>query len=147
MIKHQIKSDTKYSVAYETYFKMRIGDQDISRAPHFICRSCRTSLVCWLRGSRKSMQFALPRIQREPTNHLFDCYFCLVNISKAKCTKGRKNVEYPNIPSSIAPVSHSSEFPIPNPPSKMHANQDIDNSRNNEDMSRLNSLISQLKVN
>ena len=41
----------------------------------------------------------------------------MVDISKyKKKTKGRKKVVYPSIPSSIAPVNHSPELPIPQPP-------------------------------
>ena len=27
------------------------------------------------------MPFAIPRIWREPTNHLTDCYFCMADVS------------------------------------------------------------------
>ena len=69
-----------------------------------------------MRGSRKCMPFAIPRIWREPTNHHDSCYFCMVDISKYKKTKDRKKIVYPSIPSSIAPVNHGPELPIPQPP-------------------------------
>ena len=69
-----------------------------------------------MRGSCKCMPFAIPRIWREPTNHHDDCYFCMVDISKYKKTKNSKKIVYPNIPSSIAPVNHGPELPIPQPP-------------------------------
>ena len=34
-----------------------------------------------MRGSRKCMPFAIPRIWREPTNHHDNCYFCMADIS------------------------------------------------------------------
>ena len=69
-----------------------------------------------MRGSRKCMPFAIPRIWREPTNHNDDCHFCMADISKYKKTKDRKKIVYPSIPSSIAPVNHDLELPIPQPP-------------------------------
>ena len=40
----------------------------------------------------------------------------MVDISKYKKTKNRKKVVYPSILSSIAPVNHGPELPIPQPP-------------------------------
>ena len=68
-----------------------------------------------MRGSRKCMPFAIPRIWREPTNY-HDCYFCMADISKYKKTKDKKKVVYPSIPSSILPVNHGPELPILQPP-------------------------------
>ena len=65
-----------------------------------------------MRGSRECMPFAITRIWRKPTNHHDNCYFCMVDISKYKKTKDRKKVVY----SSIAPVNHGAELPIPQPP-------------------------------
>ena len=119
-MKHKIIPKTKFFKAYEAYFGMKMGDQDKSWAPHFCCGSCRSTLKGWMRGSRKCMPFAIPRIWREPTNHHDNCYFCMVDISKYKKTKDRKKVVYPSIPSSIAPVNHGAELPIPQP-STTHA--------------------------
>ena len=69
-----------------------------------------------MRGSRKCMSFAIPRIWREPITHHDDCYFCMVDISTYKKTKDRKTIVYPSIPSSIAPVNYIPELPIPQPP-------------------------------
>ena len=115
-MKHKIIPETKFFEAYEAYFGMKMGDQDKSWAPHFCCGSCRSTLEGWMRGSRKCMPFAIPRIWREPTNHHDDCYFCMVDISKYKKTKDRKKIVYPSIPSSIAPANHCAELPIPQPP-------------------------------
>ena len=114
--KHKVIPETKFFIAYEAYFGMKMGDQDKSWAPHFCCGSCRSTLEGWMRGSRKCMPFAIPRIWREPTNHHDDCYFCMVDISTYKKTKDRKKIVYPSIPSSIAPVNHGPELPIPQPP-------------------------------
>jgi len=85
----------KYCVAYKAY-SGPIGDQDKSGAPRVICGCCRSSLEGWLRGSRKSMPFAVPRIWREPTNHSDNCYFCMVDISRYKKPSDKKSIVYPN---------------------------------------------------
>ena len=63
---------------------MTMSHQDKSWAPHFCCGSCRSTLEGWMRGSRKCMQFTVPRIWRGPTNDHDHCYFCIVEISKYK---------------------------------------------------------------
>ena len=69
-----------------------------------------------MRGSRKCMPFAIPRIWREPTSHHDDCHFYMVDISRYKKTKNRKKIVYASIPSSIAPVNHGPELLVPQPP-------------------------------
>ena len=115
-VKHKTIPETKFFKSYEAYFGMKMGNQDKSWAPQFCCGSCRSTLEGWMRGSRKCMPFAIPRIWREPTNHHDNCYFCMVDISKYKKTKDRKKIVYPSIPLSIAPVNHGAELPIPQPP-------------------------------
>jgi hypothetical protein len=115
-VKHKIVQGTKFFSAYELYFGMPMGDQDKLWAPHYICGSCRSTLEAWLRGTRKCMPFAIPRIWREPRNHHDDCYFCFFYISKFKGNKQHKSIEYPSVPSSISPMPHSEELPIPKPP-------------------------------
>jgi hypothetical protein len=107
---------TKFCIAYQAYFGVAVGDQDKSWAPHVCCGNCRSTLEGWLRGTRKSMPFAIPRIWREPTNHHDDCYYCIVDISKYKKPKDRLNLVYPSLASSVAPVSHSTDLPVPAPP-------------------------------
>ena len=94
---------------------MAVGDQDKLWAPHYSCGSCRSTLDGWLRGIQNSIPFAIPRIWRKPMNHHLDCYFCMVDISKYKKSKDRLTVVYPRMPSSIGPVSHSDELPVPTP--------------------------------
>ena len=62
------------------------------------------------------MAFAIARIWREPTNHLNDCYFCMVDVSHYRKSKDKRSIVYPSIPSSIAPVPHCEDLPIPEPP-------------------------------
>lgn len=132
--KHTIVPGSKCFIAYEAYFGMPMGDQDKPWAPHVCCGSCRSTLEGWLRGSRKCMPFAIPRIWREPTNHHDDCYFCIVDISKYKKGKDRRTaIVYPNIPSSIAPVPHCEDLPIPTPTS-LTVISDTDESEDIEDV-------------
>ena len=95
---------------------MNMGNQDKSWTPLFCCGSCTSTLEGWVRGSRKCMPFAIPRIWREPANYHDNCYFCMVDISKYKKTKDRKKIVYPSILSSIAPVNYGPELPIRQPP-------------------------------
>ena len=48
-------------------------------------------------------------------NHHFDCYFCMVDISKNKKPKDRLTLVYPNMLSPIGPIPHSDELPVPTP--------------------------------
>ena len=66
--------------AYAAYFKMKIGDEDKSWAPHIVCRSCVENLRRWTKGTLKCLAFGIPMIWREPRNHEEDCYFCITNI-------------------------------------------------------------------
>ncbi|MGH0136926.1 UNVERIFIED_CONTAM: hypothetical protein FKN15_008500 [Acipenser sinensis] len=61
------------------------------------------------------MKFAIPRIWREPTDHSSNCYFCMVDPSKRRTGKNAPAITYPDLPSSIAPVPHCHELPVPTP--------------------------------
>lgn len=103
--------------AYNLYFGCKIGDQDKSWAPHICCNYCGTALEQWLNGKKPSMRFAVPMIWREPTDHVSNCYFCMVPpIEKGLNKKKKLSVHYPNIPSAIRPVPHGEELPIPKAP-------------------------------
>ncbi|XP_076335173.1 uncharacterized protein LOC143238649 [Tachypleus tridentatus] len=64
------------------------------------------------------MKFAIPRIWRELTDYSRCYYFCMVDPSKCRAGKNASAVMYPNLPSSIAPVPHCPEFPVPSPPER-----------------------------
>jgi hypothetical protein len=40
----------------------------------------------------------------------------MIDITKYKNIKNSRNLKYPSIPSSMAPIPHSDDVPIPNPP-------------------------------
>ena len=96
---------------YFTYFGVRVGDQDKQWAPHIACKTCVEHLHQWINGKRRSLQFDVPMIWREPKNHHDDCYFCMINI-KGINHNNRKWI-YPNLKSARWPVPHSDKVPIP----------------------------------
>lgn len=98
--------------AYLAYFKVRIGDQDKSWAPHKVCKQCVESLRMWTKGTRGKLPFGIPMIWREPKDHLSDCYFCIVKTSGYN-KKNKCKIQYPSLPSAIRPVPHSAEIPVP----------------------------------
>ena len=103
--------------AYYLYFGCKLGDQDKSWAPHICCTSCTAGLSNWLHGKRQAMPFAVPMIWREPTDHVNNCYFCLVPPVDHGITKKRAQaLQYPNIPSALRPVAHGEGLPVPEPP-------------------------------
>src|SRR5215469_10554417 len=51
-------------------------------------------------------------VWREQTNHLEDCYFCLVNV-KGFNKKNKQYLQYPIIPSAIRPAAYSEDTPVP----------------------------------
>jgi hypothetical protein len=83
-VKRNIVPGTKLCTVYKVYFGVPVGDQDKFWAPHVCCGSCRSTLEGWLRGARKCMPFAIPRIWRQPTSHHNDCNFCMIDITKYK---------------------------------------------------------------
>lgn len=103
--------------AYQFYFGCKIGDQDKAWAPHIICNTCASNLRNWINGKRRSMPFAVPMIWREPSDHIKDCYFCMVSpIKKGISRKKKRTLIYPNISSAMRPVAHGEGLPVPNPP-------------------------------
>ena len=105
--KHCLSNCIRAAEAYLHYFGMPVGDQNKRWAPHVICDYCRRTLEGWLRGEKRAMRFVIPRIWCEPSNYYIDCYFCMVDPTKRRKGKNAPPIEYPNIPSSIAPVPHN----------------------------------------
>ena len=105
--KHALDASIRAKEAYLAYFEMPVGDQDKRWAPHVICEYCRRTLEGWLRGEKRFMRFAIPRIWREPSDHHTDCYFCTVDPTKRRKGKNAPPIEYPDIPLFITPVPHN----------------------------------------
>ena len=98
--------------AYFTYFGVRVGDQDKQWAPHIACKTYVEHLHQWINGKRRSLQFGVPTVWREPKNHHDDCYFCMVNIMGINRNNRRKWI-YSDLESVRRPVPHSDEVSIP----------------------------------
>ena len=90
---------------------MQLGDQDKEWSPHIVCQKCFMNLHNWSRNKLKSLPFGIPMIWREPTNHIDDCYFCIVKTVGFN-QKNKSRIQYPSIPSAIRRVPHSDEIPI-----------------------------------
>lgn len=105
--------EMKFCTLYKAYFGVLVRDQDKLWAPYVCCGSCQSVLERLLCGTRKCMPFAIPQIWRDPTKHHNDCYFCMIDLRKYNNIKNRRNLKYLSIPSSIAPVPHSDDLPIP----------------------------------
>ncbi|GBN57739.1 hypothetical protein AVEN_255025-1 [Araneus ventricosus] len=103
---------------YFAYFKLKLGDQDKSWAPHKVCRRSEEDLRLRFKGKRNSFRVGIPMMWHEQQNHTTDCYFCSVDI-RGFNTKNKKNIFYPNLISAIRPVPHTSDIPVPQPPSNL----------------------------
>ena len=113
--KHSLESCIHAKEAYVAYFDLPVGDQDKRWASYVMCEYCRCTLEGWFRGKKRAMRFAIPRIWHEPSNHLTDCYFCVVDPSKRQKGKNAPSIKYPDLSSSIAPVPHTKDMPAPQP--------------------------------
>jgi hypothetical protein len=49
------------------------------------------------------------------TDHVSDCYFYLTS-NTGVTEKSKHTFQYPNLPSTLRPVPHSAELPVPKPP-------------------------------
>ncbi|XP_076365832.1 uncharacterized protein LOC143254555 [Tachypleus tridentatus] len=115
---YSVTASAKMYEAYKAYFGMPVGDQDKPWAPHFTSEHCKKTLEGWYRGEKRAMKFTIPRFWREPTDHLSNCYFCMVDPSKRRASKNASVIMYQDLPSSIAPVRHCPELPVPTPPER-----------------------------
>lgn len=67
--------------AYFQYFQIPVTNLDKNWVPRVVCENCRSILLNWSAGKRKYLQFGIPMLWREPTNHATECYFCLTKTS------------------------------------------------------------------
>jgi hypothetical protein len=71
------------------------------------------------------MPFAVPVVWRETSNHVTDCYFCMVPPVSGGITKKKKwTTVYPNIPSALCPVPHGEVISVPKPLKEFTINSD-----------------------
>jgi len=62
-------------------------------------------------------------VSGKPKDHSSECYFCLTDISGIS-SKSKYMVTYPNLPSSMRPVQHSDQLPVPKPPNNITMGKD-----------------------
>ena len=96
--------------SYLAYFGVKAGNQNKNWATHQVCRTCVENLRQWTKQIRKTIRFAVPMVWREQANHVDDCYFCMTDVA-GFCSKSKRNIKYPNLPSAIRPVPHSADLP------------------------------------
>ena len=97
--------------AYHAYFGIKLADQDKAWAPHMMCKTCTKTLRGWT-NSKRSLNFGIPMVRRELTNHITDCYFCTVDVTGIN-RKNRGSLKYPDLQSARCPVAHCDEIPVP----------------------------------
>ncbi|XP_077778040.1 uncharacterized protein LOC144326075 [Podarcis muralis] len=76
-----------------------------------VCKACTETLRGWTNGKR-SLNFGIPMVWREPTNHVTDCYFCAVDVTGIN-RKNWSSLKYPDLQSAHRPVAHCDEIPVP----------------------------------
>lgn len=118
--------------AYHLYFGCKLGDQDKAWAPKICCNTCSRTLTGWMKGSHKSMKFAIPMIWREPQNHVNDCYFCMTDI-KGFSSKSKHKIQYHNIPSARRPVPHDESMPVPKPQDNVNPESESESEKSPSD--------------
>jgi hypothetical protein len=109
--------------AYEIYFGCKVGDTDKVWAPKICCGSCLWTSTGWLKGTHRSMPFAVPMVWRKQRNHLDDCCLCITNITGFS-VQSKHTIDYPNIPSALTLVPHDDSMPVPEPPKKYTLNSE-----------------------
>jgi hypothetical protein len=66
-------------------------------------------------------------VWREPSNHVTDCYFCMLPPVPGGITKKKKwTIVYPNIPSALLPVPQGEGISVSEPPKFTIASDDED---------------------
>ena len=71
------------------------------------------------------MPFAVPKVWREQSDHVTDCYFCMTNI-KGFSQKNKSKIFYPVCRSAIKPVPHDLDLPVPQPPTEKEDTLSVD---------------------
>ena len=99
------------SVAYHVYFGMKFGDQDKVCVPHMVCETCTKYLPRWTKGKKSCVKFGIPMVEREPTNHVTDYYFCAIDVAGIH-KMNRISLRYPDLESACRPVAHCDKIPI-----------------------------------
>ena len=97
--------------AYHAYFGIKLADQDKAWAPHMVCKACTETLRGCTNGKR-SLNFVIPMVWKEPTNHVTNCYYCAVDVTGIN-RKDQSSLKYLDLQSARRPVTHCDEIPVP----------------------------------
>ena len=97
--------------AYHAYFGIKIAEQYKAWAPHMVCKAFTETLRGWTNGKR-SVNFGIPMVWREPTNHVTDGYLCAVDMVGIN-RKNRNSLKYPDLQSARHSVVHCDEISVP----------------------------------
>jgi hypothetical protein len=82
-----------------------------------MCKSCAVCLGGWINYKGMAMLFAVPVVWMEHSNHISDCYFCLISpVASGMNRKKKKRNDYLNILSAIRTVPHGEDLHVPEPP-------------------------------
>ena len=68
--KQRINITKNLKQVYLDYFQIKLGYQDDYWAPHRVCRTCSSNLFLLSKGIIKNMPFAIPKVCREPRDHV-----------------------------------------------------------------------------
>jgi hypothetical protein len=101
--------------AYELCFGCKMGDNERVWVPKICCSSCSRALAGWLKGTHKSMPFAVLMVWREARDRINDCYFCMTKVTGFSPFSMHK-IEYLNILFVLRPVPHDDSMPLPKLP-------------------------------
>lgn len=78
---------------------------------HTCCPRHAPRLHEWIHG-KKSLNFEIPTVWMELTNHVTDCYFCTVDMTGIN-RKNWGNLKYPDLQSAHCSIVHCDEIPVP----------------------------------
>lgn len=82
---------------YLDYFKIPLENHDKSWIPHKMCKACLETLQSWSQRKNAKLMLTCQWFWREPTKHLHNCYFCLVNVKGFnKKTNNTCNTQIPH---------------------------------------------------
>ena len=97
--------------AYHVYFGIKLIDKYKTWAPHMVCKACTETMCGWTNGKR-SLNFGILMVWKEPTNHVTDCYFYAVDVTGIN-RKNRDRLKYPDLQSARRLVAHCNKIPVP----------------------------------
>ena len=110
-VEYTIAPNRKPVTSSHAYFGIKLADQNKAWAPHMVYKACTETLRGWTNGKR-SLNFGIPLVWREPTNYVTDCYFCAVDVTGIN-RKNWSSLKYPDLLSAHRLIAHCDEIPVP----------------------------------